>query len=578
MAKMIPDIDPETINNSGEKAAYKALKNQLPDSWVVRYHYPFCWKDWNQLRDKEIDFIVIAPNLGLMVIEVKGSAGFDCQNGQWFRIKRDNKRELTDNPFDDVTKKKHNLVERIAKKVFLKPKIDFPCTYGHLVMYPNGKIEGQIPCSAEPSLMVAYKDMRNLLKCFSESFAEWKGTSNSNILNKNDMQKIVSFLSDETRGVPVFAADCDEANERIEQLTQHQFRAFQGLIKGGPRVHVSGPAGSGKTLLARWSADYFSNSEPAGKILLTCFNNVLAEWLADCQPSDGSIQIKSFFSLCRSTILQAGMPFNPPSDPEEEKKFWSATAPTLFDEAITKLGMQLTKYDAIIVDEGQDFHPDWWVPLMLMLKDPDRGRLCIFSDYDQQGTYGFGESFPSGLTRYELQDNCRNTKKIASYCAKIIEKSIECSPLLPEGYPPQVENAIDDVRARARAIKSSYSKLINQGFDSKRIAILSPFKIGNLNCSLTYLPNMFSLPLKGGKDSLADWKSGRCIWASTIKTFKGLEADCIIVTDVSLGDFSKSSQSELYVGTTRARHQLVILPIKTADQIILQSFNQNELL
>jgi superfamily I DNA/RNA helicase len=87
---------------------------------------------------------------------------------------------------------------------------------------------------------------------------------------------------------------------------------------------------------------------------------------------------------------------------------------------------------------------------------------------------------------------------------------------------------------------------------------------------------MFSLPLKGGKDSLADWKSGRCIWASTIKTFKGLEADCIIVTDVSLGDFSKSSQSELYVGTTRARHQLIILPIKTADQIILQSFNQNE--
>lgn len=572
MAKMIPDIDPETINNSGEKAVYKAFKKQFPDNWVVRYHYQYCWKEWNKLVDSEIDFIIIAPSLGIMVVEVKGSAGFDCQNGQWFRISRENKRDATDNPFDGVTKKKHNLVERIAKKVFLKPKIGFPCTYGHLVMYPNGRVEGPIPGSAEPSLLLVYKDMGNLLERYSESFAEWKGFSNSNILNKHDMQKIVSFLSDETRGVPVFAADCDEANERIEQLTQHQFRAFRGLIKGGPRVHVSGPAGSGKTLLARWTADYFSNSEPAGQILLTCYNNVLAGWLADFQPNDGSIQIKSFFSLCRSTILQAGMPFNPPSDPEEEKKFWSATAPTLFDEAISKLGLQLTKYDVIIVDEGQDFHPDWWVPLLLMLKDPDGGRLCIFSDSDQQGVYGVGESFPSGLTHHELLDNCRNSKKIASYCGKIIEKSIECSPLLPEGYSPKVENAIDDVKIRAKAVKSSYSKLIEQGFDSKRIAILSPLKIGNLNCSLTYLPNMFSLPLKGGKDALADWKAGRCIWASTIKTFKGLEADCIIVTDVTLEDYVGVSPSELYVGTTRARHQLIILPIKPADQILLQSF------
>jgi hypothetical protein len=571
MAKMIPDIDPEKINNSGEKAAFKALKKQLPDSWVVRYHYPFCWKEWNQLRDKEIDFIVIAPNLGLMVIEVKGSAGFDCQNGQWFRITSDNKREATENPYDDVTKKKHNLVERIAKKVFLKPKIDFPCTYGHLVMYPSGKIEGQIPCSAEPSLMVAYKDMRNLLKRFSESFAEWKGCSNSNILNKNDMQKIVGFLSDETRGVPVFAADCDLDNERIEQLTQHQFRSFQGLIKGGPRVHVSGPAGSGKTLLARWTADFFARK--GEQILLTCYNTVLAEWLLECQPRVGNIQINSFFSLCRSMVLKAQMPFNPPTDPGEEQEFWRSTAPTLFDEAITRLGStHLQKFDGIIVDEGQDFHPDWWVPLMLMLKDPDHGRLCIFSDFDQQGAYGMGETIPTGLTSYELQDNCRNTRKIATYCGKIIEKTIECSPLLPEGYSPIIEIPIDDVKARAKAIKASYSKLIDQGFDSSRVAILSPLKIGNLNCSLTYLPEMFSLPLKGGKHALLDWKAGRCIWASTIKTFKGLEADCVIVTDCSLDELYGVSSSELYVGTTRAKHQLIILPAKRSDQSRLESF------
>ncbi len=37
--KMIPDINPEDIKNSGERKVYYALREQLPDNWVVVYHY-----------------------------------------------------------------------------------------------------------------------------------------------------------------------------------------------------------------------------------------------------------------------------------------------------------------------------------------------------------------------------------------------------------------------------------------------------------------------------------------------------------------------------------------------------------
>jgi hypothetical protein len=564
MAKMIPDIDPTLIENTGERLVYQALRDQLPSNWVVRHHYLFCWKDGNRMREGEADFIVLAPKRGLMVIEVKGSHGFDCKDGQWFRVKEDGHREPAENPFEQALTVKHRLVTRIARKVFGRAKEEFPGIYGHLVVYPKGKIEGALPSSVDPCIMVAYKDMDSVAQRLENGFDEWGGDFHARQLSPEDMQKIVGFLSEEMEGVPVFAASADEDEEQIEQITQLQFRAFRGLLRGD-RVHIMGPAGSGKTLLARWTADLLE--ERGERTLLTCYNTVLAEWLRESTKGKPQPQISSFFSLCRNIIVQAKLPFSPPSGAEEQKAFWRTKAPSLFVEAITSLSPeQLKPYDAIIVDEAQDFHPDWWLPLMLMLKDPDAGRLCIFSDPDQRGTFGLGESWPKGLFPYELQDNCRNTKKIATYCGNIIEKRVKTMPLLPEGSSPRITAASEDPKDRARTIKQVYGQLIDQGFDSSRIAILSPFKSGNEKSSFTYLPKMHALPLRGGEDDVADWKSGQCIWASTIKKFKGLEADCIILTDCSESDFDKNGISQLYVGATRAKHQLVVIPCNSATQ------------
>lgn len=567
MARMIPEIDPSTIENSGERAAYKALSNQLPKNWVVRFHYPFCWKDGNRLKEGEADFIVVAPKRGLMVVEVKGSHGFDCQEGQWFRIKPDGAKEPAGNPFEQAGRIKHQLVKRLARKVFHVGKEKFPAVYGHLVMYPNGRVEGSLPDSTEPSLMISHKDMPNLVQRIEAAFGEWGGQLPGLELDSQDMEKIVRFLSDQTKGVPVFAASQKEDDERIEHLTQQQFRSFQGLLRGG-RVHVRGPAGSGKTLLARWTAQLLADR--GERILLTCYNRVLAEWLRGLHVEDKSLEVRSFFSLCRSVVMKAGLRFNPPNDPEAAQTFWKVQAPALFDEAITKLGPEkLAHYDGIIVDEGQDFHPDWWIPLMLMLKDPDKGRFCIFSDDDQKALYGLGETFPSGLFPFDLLDNCRNTRKIATYCGNIIDKRIMTMPLLPEGCPPKIEPPIENALERAGGVIAVFGSLLEQGYTPSQIAILSPWNSGNPNGALHHLGKMHGLPVIGDRNSIDDWKNGRCIWASSIKAFKGLEADCVIVADGTVE--GQNSIADLYVGATRAKHQLLVLPISHADHEKLQS-------
>ena len=73
MARMIPHINPETIANRGDRAVYIELRDQLPNSWVVRHHLPFCTYE-GYLKDKEADFLVLAPKRGILVLEVKEGA------------------------------------------------------------------------------------------------------------------------------------------------------------------------------------------------------------------------------------------------------------------------------------------------------------------------------------------------------------------------------------------------------------------------------------------------------------------------------------------------------------------------
>ena len=74
--------------------------------------------------------------------------------------------------------------------------------------------------------------------------------------------------------------------------------------------------------------------------------------------------------------------------------------------------------------------------------------------------------------------------------------------------------------------------------------------------------------LEGGEKSIEDWRQGRVIWTSTIKAFKGLEADCVILADGPAPGSAGFSVAELYVAASRAKHFLIIAPTTqdAADQ------------
>ena len=75
------------------------------------------------------------------------------------------------------------------------------------------------------------------------------------------------------------------------------------------------------------------------------------------------------------------------------------------------------RFDAIVVDEGQDFLDSWWDPLLLSLADQAGGILYVLHD-DNQNLYRRTTSFPGRMLEIPLQDNLRNTQKISELTTK----------------------------------------------------------------------------------------------------------------------------------------------------------------
>ena len=77
----------------------------------------------------------------------------------------------------------------------------------------------------------------------------------------------------------------------------------------------------------------------------------------------------------------AGNPFPDTSVADPPPGFWERVLPEALLAALDKLPR---RFDAIIVDEGQDFLDSWWDPLMLSLSDLKGGIVYVFHDDNQQ--------------------------------------------------------------------------------------------------------------------------------------------------------------------------------------------------
>tara|TARA_R110002096_G_scaffold436086_1_gene667160 strand:+ start:50431 stop:51717 length:1287 start_codon:yes stop_codon:yes gene_type:complete len=356
-------------------------------------------------------------------------------------------------------------------------------------------------------------------------------------------QKVfLKVLAPIVRLAPSLSDRISQDERELVRLTEGQAEILD-FLEEQRRVGVEGAAGTGKTLVAMEKARRLAAA--GAKVLFLCFNRPLADHLAH---RETAFTIRTFHQFASAFCKKASIPFSPPNDSKKAQEFWDQTAPELLMDALDMYPDE--RYDAVVIDEGQDFKEFWWLAVEKLLEGDD-SVLYVFFDPNQD-LFGGGPIDTLGLSKAKLKYNCRNTRRIANYSSAIISATPTLRDATPDGADVIDKQCAGDAEMIDSVRKLLHQFVVEEGIPGERVVIL------------TTRARKASALAKAGKlgnfelIALDEKPSNTEIRFASLQRFKGLEADAVIVCDVD-DRSSGSSAAHLYVGTSRARHVLAVL-------------------
>lgn len=551
MAVMIPPVGPDQIPYDSERVTYEALA-RLPSEYVVMHSYPWLRPDRDRgvLMEGEADFLVLHPDFGMLVLEVKGGAP-ELRGRQWYRG-----GEPIRDPFEQARRSRYALLDAVEERTSRRVRRD-QLVHGDVVVFPHHTYRGELPLNGDRHIIIDAAGLATVDQRLREAFRAWDRRGQP--LDRATFLALQSALLPQLRMIRCVGADIESEAAKIIRLTDDQRTTLSGLLVS-PRTLIEGVAGSGKTLLALEFAVQIA--ERGERALLLCFNRHLASWLreqASAEPrlvgAQGALEVDSFHAYALRLARRAGVEFEVPAEDSAAAAFWDDEVPLILDQAIDVLQSagERVLFDAVIVDEGQDFSDDWWITIEALTERGSRGQLHVFLDTHQSLRRGGGLPAVDLPARFNLSVNCRNTRRIAISAARVVGAAVRLLPSAPEGEEPGVRR-LRSREAQAGIVTQEIRQLLGPSrIRPSQIALLGPAAHGS--GALSRVTDIDGVQLV---TDAATWRGGGGILVSTARAFKGLEADVVILYD--LGGFSDLfTRSDLYVAWTRARHRLIAI-------------------
>ncbi|MBX9569056.1 MAG: NERD domain-containing protein [Candidatus Obscuribacterales bacterium] len=554
----IPNDWKQDPKRKAEIMLLEKFKQQLGAEWVVFYDVAWLANVRGSIpEDGQTDFIVIHPDFGLLLIELKGGGiSYSSVTRTWSSRDGSGLIHQIKDPFVQVERSKYALKEKFRTVPGLSRE---PIWIFDAVAFPHVRVgDVNVRMDAPKEIIIDCDDLSNL-ETKLKSIFNFLSAGKKNKLEEPIINQLISLFAPSIEFHNPLSAQFDEENAEIIKLTANQFRVFDGLRRAR-RLAIGGCAGSGKTVLAVEKAKRLANE--GFKTLLTCYNRNLANYLRSISPLN--LEVKTFYQICSDSARAAGIKI-PQIGEVSQTELDTEIALALCEAMSSKPEL---RYDAILVDEAQDFHRDWWDALDSSLSNGKHSLLYAFYD-DNQKIYRRLAEIPEEFLSFELYDNIRNAQPIfrcaAHYYATDPDKRIEARG--PAGRP------VEWLKYKSRAdFENVLSNLLfrltkHEQISSKDIALLTPHSLDNKSILLSL---KLQSPLALVKES--ERKSKDQIGCSTINSFKGLERSVIILTELE-EDFNKRSDEEianlLYVGMSRAKNLLIVLTNKSFPDTLL---------
>ena len=252
---------------------------------------------------------------------------------------------------------------------------------------------------------------------------------------------------------------------------------------------------------------------------------------------------------------------------KEYAQFFESTKDTgrILQNLMMASGQKINEDTLIIFDEGQDFQ-DEHLQLLHTIAKGKGGCFYVFYDKNQ---FIQGLTYAQWLDQMEcrlvLSRNCRNTKEIAVTSTRPIGLEESRIKMRREfnnssAWKPNLF-FVDDEPSLQDHLAKLIKKYTSAGIAAKDIVVLSMKPEGKSIIQQSDLRI-------AGKYTLSREPKENSIFFTTVRKFKGLEAEVIICIDIDQDTFSSPKERNVfYVGTSRAMAYLDLLTLSRPEEL-----------
>jgi len=572
-----------------EKKVFNALKidnNEITKKWIV-YHslnYPVSISKTKRNSFKyfgESDFLILAQDIGIINIEVKGGS-ITCSDGIWSLKSRNENKNLAKSPIKQAHDTKYNIQEYIRKKFNKK----YPQDY--LVIFPDcslNNISDNIEYS-ENNIIDTDQFYNNFSQKISNITKKLKPGGDIFNLEKKEIEKLQKIIRPDFITYVKTSTILKDSEDEIYQYTKDQLKVLE-RIEHVPRLLVTGSQGTGKTVMAEEIIKMFADT---GKNILFINSGRLANLTTKLKFIDNYNNIN--FSTFNKFVRDINNHFN--CDTSNLPKDFINANNFLTKNALKLLNNQENSkylYDFIVIDEIQHcyFYDSFYLLLDKVLKKGLlEGNYYFFGDFNFQNIIGekldkilLKDRLPKeNLQSYEqitLWQNVRNSEDIA-FEAPVISGLINNLPLpysIAKTSGKTEHFFCKDDENKKNTLLNILKKLKLDNVLGNDIVILSNYTLGNnkniLNSTnFSQFYNLCDLSLIGNDNILdktkVNIKEKNTIYFSTALAFQGLESKIIIYIDPL--DTSYGSQISSDDRTTDAAHLLLFNAMGRANTFL----------
>lgn len=537
MAHISPGALPSIKKNGGlfrELQVIERLTLSLPDNYEIFHSIPLHTVDSEVDRFSEIDILILAPAGQILLMEVK-AGDVVLRDGGIFKLYSGKEHDVGLQCRIQYGAFRNRLqeanIETSVNTCLVIP--DYILTNEHTIAMPQDRI---IDASRYEQLGTYVKEFLSAGKTCS------------------DISALRRFLRNEFQVNVDLTVMKDQLQTTVRQLSD-------GLATWVPRItspsgmyQIQATAGSGKTQLA---LNLLTSAVSQKKsVAYVCYNRTLADHFRGIAPSRATIS--NFHELCVEHFRR----HHAEPDFSQENIFELVTTTYLTDSQAFS-----PKFDLLIIDEGQDFAPEWLESLAAQLKE--NGQLYFLQDEDQR-LYKRTMADIEEAVLIECQDNFRSPRLICDVINTFqLSRNTVQSKNPFKGNIPVFHEYINNHQLLEKT-EFAVDNLLSQGFTLSDIVVLTACgRDRSVLLSQNSIGKYKTRQFTGNYTCQGEpiWTQGDLLVESVYR-YKGQSSPAVILSEIHFAELTLQEKRKLFVGMTRAQMTVEIILSEQAARVM----------